>query len=504
MGNLSLRDGGKMKRNYRRYSLAKMIHGFLSTGLMVGLILFTTSSSPAEESLPAIVKRIEPSVVVIVTYNTEGRVAGQGTGFFVNKEGDLVTNYHVLQGATRADAKTVDGKTYPITTVLADDRVGDLVRVSVNMRGDPVVPLFISSVVPEVGERIIVVGTPLGLEKTVSDGIVSAIRDIPDFGKIVQLTAPISPGSSGSPVLTMEGKVIGIVTFFSAAGQNLNFAVPAERITKLIPGEKVKTLVEWGEADKEEQLAMAENLYAAGLRYLWIEDYVNALRFFVESIKRNPDNAQTYFQIGYCHAKLGRYPDAIEAYQVAIRIQPEDVDPYVNLCEVYGLLGRYDEAIASCKRAIQVQGDLAEAYNNLGWIYQKQGKYQESIDSSKKALELKPGYALAYYNLGNSYASLGRYPEAAEAFKQTIRYKPDHAWAHLNLGASYNQMGRYENAVESYKQAIRFKPEMPEAHLNMGMTYLKLGDKSSALDEYKILKELDKDLANRLFNLIYE
>ncbi len=490
-----------MERNYRCF---KMVQGFLLTGLMVGLILIAASPLPAEESLPAIVKRIEPSVVVIVTYNTEGRIAGQGTGFFISKEGDLVTNYHVLQGATRADARTVDGKTYPIRTVLADDRVGDLVRVSVNMGEDPAAPLSISSAVPEVGERIVVIGTPLGLEKTVSDGIVSAIREIPDFGKIVQLTAPISPGSSGSPVLTMDGKVIGIVTFFSAAGQNLNFAIPGERIAKLSSSGEAKTLAEWGEADKEGQLAMAENLYAAGLRYLWIEDYVNALRFFVESIKRNPNNAQSYFQIGYCHAKLGRYSDAIEAYQVAIRIQPDDVDPYVNLCEVFGLLTRYDEAIASCKRAIQVQGDLAEAYNNLGWIYQKQGKFQESIDSSKKALELKSDYALAYYNLGNSYASLGRYPEAAEAFKQTIRYKPDHAWAHLNLGASYNQMGRYENAVESYKQAIRLKPDMPEAHLNMGMTYLKLGDKSSALDEYKILKELDKNVANRLFNLIYE
>jgi tetratricopeptide (TPR) repeat protein len=65
-------------------------------------------------------------------------------------------------------------------------------------------------------------------------------------------------------------------------------------------------------------------------------------------------------------------------------------------------------------------------------------------------------------------------------------------------------MGRYEEAIDSYKRALLLKPLMPEGHLNLGMTYLKLGDKGSAIEEYKILKEVDKEMANRLFNLIYE
>jgi tetratricopeptide (TPR) repeat protein len=65
-------------------------------------------------------------------------------------------------------------------------------------------------------------------------------------------------------------------------------------------------------------------------------------------------------------------------------------------------------------------------------------------------------------------------------------------------------MGRYEEAIDSYKRALRMKPLMPEAHLNLGMTYLKLGDKGSAIEEYKILKDLEKEMANRLFDLIYE
>lgn len=77
------------------------------------------------------------------------------------------------------------------------------------------------------------IGNPFGLEGTVADGIVSAVRDVSDFGRIIQITAPISPGSSGSPVVNMKGEVVGVATFQLMEGQNLNFAIPSERIANL-------------------------------------------------------------------------------------------------------------------------------------------------------------------------------------------------------------------------------------------------------------------------------
>ena len=114
--------------------------------------------------------------------------------------------------------------------------------MSVDIPEEAVQPLSMRTVPPEVGEKVFIIGTPFGLEKTVTDGIVSAIREIPDLGKIVQLTAPISPGSSGSPVLDMKGEVIGVATFFIVAGQNLNFAIPGARIAKLISGKEADAL----------------------------------------------------------------------------------------------------------------------------------------------------------------------------------------------------------------------------------------------------------------------
>ena len=461
------------------------------------------SISAAEENLPAIIKRVEPSIVVVLTYNKQESLLGQGTGFFISKEGDVITNHHVLEGASRAEVKTNEGKLYRVKRILDDDKVGDLIRISVDIHGDVARPLPVSPSFPEVGERIFVIGTPLGLEKTVSDGIVSAVREIPGFGNIVQVTAPISPGSSGSPVVNMKGEVIGVATFFLVAGQNLNFAIPGDRIVRLTSGEG-KALDEWEGVAVEEKLSQAEGLYGRGLRHLWIDDCENALLFFMEALKNNPDLPEAYFQIGYCDGKLGRYTQALEAYKQVIRLKPGDVDAVNNLCVSYNMLGRFDEAIETCKQAVRIKPDFAEAYSNLGWTYQKLGKYAEGIEFCKQAIRIKPDHALAHYNLGNNYSSLARYEEAAESYKQAIRINPDYAEAHLNLGAAYNQLGRYQDAIESYKQAARIKPRFPEAHLNLGMTHLKVGDRSSALEEYKILKEQDRELAGKLFNLIYE
>jgi tetratricopeptide (TPR) repeat protein len=456
-----------------------------------------------EEGLPAVIKRVEPSIIVLLTYDKEGRFLGQGTGFFITQDGDVITNYHVLKGASRADVRTSDGKMYPVKKVVAEDEEGDLIRVSTDIPKEAVQTLSIHAGFPEVGERIIVIGTPLGLEKTVSDGIVSAVREIPQFGKIIQVTAPISPGSSGSPVVNMNGEVIGVVSFFLAPGQNLNFAIPGERIAKLTPVDG-RALSEREEARGEERVAAAEQFYSAGQSFLGVGDYEKALAYFLEAIKRNPNYAEAYFQIGYCLAKLGRYPEAIEPYREAIRIKPDDVDTLNNLCVAYGIIGRYQEAVEFCKKAIQIRADLPEAYNNQGWAYHKLGRYQEAIESCKRAIRLKPDFALAHYNLGNSYFALKKFDDAIESYKQTIHIKFDYAEGHLNLGATYNQMGRYEEAIDSYKQAVRIKSGLAEAHLNLGMTYLRVGDRGSALEEYKILKDQDKELANRLFNLIYE
>jgi hypothetical protein len=274
------------------------------------------SPSLAQESLPSIVRKIMPSVFDISAYDKVGNTIRQGRGLFVSKEGDAIINRSVLEGADHADVRTIDGMLYPVRKVLAEDKEANLIRVWAEIPLSAGTPLLLSRSLPRVGERIIVIGGP----SRVAFGILSGIQEIPAFGKFIQVTARISSDASISPVVNVKGEVIGVVTSQKVEEQIFNFVLPSERIVKLAPG-KGKTLTEW-EGEREEA---AESLYAKGLPFLWKEDYKKALPYFEEAVQKNPNYAGAYFQIGYCHAQLGKYVDAFEAYRKAIQIKPDFV-----------------------------------------------------------------------------------------------------------------------------------------------------------------------------------
>jgi Flp pilus assembly protein TadD len=422
----------------------------------------------AAEDIVRLVKDVKPAVVLIQTFDAEGQPSGSASGFFINNKVHIITNHHVIEGACSATVKTSSGREYAVEGIVARDIEADIVKLSVNIQDTNITPLKLSTTIPSEGENVIVIGNPLGLEASVSTGIVSAVRDIPAFGKILQITAPVSPGSSGSPVLNTKGEVIGVATFIATEGQNINFAVPSEKILTLKETEKTSLLKEYaaGTVDAND----TEKLYQSGLTELWKEKWADALTYFQKATAKNPQDADAWLCVGYCYGKLGRWQEALDCFKQAIRIKP----------------------------------DLAEAHYNLGVSYGKLGRYAEEIDCYKQAIRIKPDYAEAYSNLGVAYGKLGRYQEALDCFKQAIRIKPDYAEAHCGLGTSYGGLSRWQEAIESCKQAIRIKPDYANAHYALGLVYLITGDKGSALEEYKILKTLDIEKANKLFNAIYK
>jgi len=347
------------------------------------------------ESLPSLIKKIKPSVVIIFAYDNKGEFLKLGSGFFISQSGNIITNYHVLQGASSAEVKTSDGKTYPITYIVAEDEQNDIIRLSVNIPSQYVYPLSLSKTIPEVGERIIVYGSPLGLEKTVSDGIVSAIREVPGYGKLIQITAPISPGSSGSPVLNMQGEVIGIATFQVVEGQNLNFAIPSERIVRLtLTEEKKKSITEelFGQDSKEKKVSSCSEASNKAEYYLGKREYAKAISYYLEMAAIGADNSATkiwaYSRIGLCHEKLGAYTKAIEAYKQAIRIFPNFAIAYSNIGRSYGQLGLYKDAIEAYKQAIRIDPDYVNAHFNLGLSHLQIGDKSSALNEYNILKEL--------------------------------------------------------------------------------------------------------------------
>ncbi len=199
--------------------------------------------------------QVNPAVATVLTYDSGNNIFMQGSGFFISQDGDFITNYHVLKGAYYVVIKIHNDIEYRAQFVLAANEQKDLIKLAVNIPDGALKPgtwLDINPRPPDIADKIIVVGTPMGLGRTVSDGIISAIREIPDRGLTFQMTAPISRGSSGSPVIDMTGKVVGVAFFQIVNGQNLNFAIPGNNILELVD-KRPLTIAEWTEETSREK-----------------------------------------------------------------------------------------------------------------------------------------------------------------------------------------------------------------------------------------------------------
>jgi tetratricopeptide (TPR) repeat protein len=240
---------------------------------------------------------------------------------------------------------------------------------------------------------------------------------------------------------------------------------------------------------------LANDLRDHGKIDLAIEHYKKAIQF-------DQSDSMALNNLGYIMNDRGDVNKAIEYYQKVIKIRPDYAEAYNNLGFAMRKQNNVKQAIEYFQMAIKLKPDYAEAHYNLGVNYYKLERYQDAIDEYRQTIRIKPDWVEAHYNLGNAYDKLGRYQDEIESYKQAIRIKPDLIEAHYNLGFAYGKLGRSQEAVESYKQAIRIKPDFTMAHYALGITYLATGDKEAALEEYKILKTLDAEQANKLFDLI--
>jgi hypothetical protein len=193
---------------------------------------------------------------VLVVEVTHERGSGIGSGFPLDDQGTFVTNYHVIEGAKSAKIKIHD-QTFDVQGYLAILPGKDIAILRADLRGVPVAPLKLATTKPEKGEAVLTFGAPLGFDSTVSNGIVSSVRRGDELREIfkrlsggrdayvedehydldavwVQTTAPISGGNSGGPLVNLRGEVVGLNTWGVVGGQNLNFAISAEHIQKLL------------------------------------------------------------------------------------------------------------------------------------------------------------------------------------------------------------------------------------------------------------------------------
>lgn len=208
----------------------KTLKSFQKSAILSLLIIITCSGElSAQRSTSQLYKDVAPAVVLIRTES------GGGTGFFVSSDGLVVTSHHVIYGRTSVTIQTADGREFDGVELLAVDIERDLAVLKVSAK--PKVFLELSDKEASVGDSIVVIGNPLAakeLAATISTGIVSGLRNLTDNTRILQITAPVSPGNSGGPVFSDDGKVIGVISFKLPRGDALNFAIRSEYAKKLM------------------------------------------------------------------------------------------------------------------------------------------------------------------------------------------------------------------------------------------------------------------------------
>jgi hypothetical protein len=177
-------------------------------------------------SAGAIYKQSAPSVVSIEGKNEKGIVEWTGTGFIVAADGKIVTNYHVIRNSKEASVRLDNGDVYDTVEVLDVDRRKDIALLKI--KAIDLRPLRVgSSGAAQIGDVVYSLSNPLGLDNTLSEGIISGIRQMDGY-RLLQITAPISHGSSGGPLFNAKGEVVGVTTLSLQEGQSLNFAIPID------------------------------------------------------------------------------------------------------------------------------------------------------------------------------------------------------------------------------------------------------------------------------------
>lgn len=420
-------------------------HATLGTVLL--LEAFTIHAKTASE----VYEQAAMSTVVVENIDAKGKMQSMGSGVVLT-DGNVVTNCHVIKDASRLMVRSGD-KQHPATLRYSDwDR--DVCSLSIAGLSAPAVVVGSTKTI-KVGAKVYAIGAPKGLKLTLSDGIVSSLREV-EGGRYIQTTAAISPGSSGGGLFDENGALVGLTTFYLTEGQNLNFAVPVEWVNELAQRSAkapagAQTVLQW--------LNKAIELESR-------KDWPALLEHNRRWTKAQPGSGRAWFSLGFAYDKAGQFAKAIEAYQQALRINPEVADAWNNLGIAYDNAAQYAQAVEAYQHALRINPEQAEAWNNLGAVYGKAGQYAKTIEASQQALRINPEYANAWYNLGNAYSNADQYAKAIEAFQQALRINPEHASAWYNLG----------------------------------VTYARSGENGSVLDVYKRLKTLDSARAERFFN----
>ena len=514
----------------------------------LAVLLFCNTRTNAQ--LPSLVAKNEKAIFIIESYNEYGACTSSGTGFFVDKNGTGITALHVLEGAKFAYATTYQGEVFRIEKINAVCEDCDMASFQVVSTGKTFPFISTSIALPAKGSELFIIGNPEGYKNSVTTGILSGTKEEKGT-KIIQTTAPISAGSSGSPLMNMKGQAIGVVSYSNDLGQNLNFAYSLTCLPKLKPTNKFQltspldenihfinricpgeqnltlhsielsdsaTIVNYAYSNASIAFGDGAFIYSAvndSSQSMFIRDRISGKKYYCTNTTlgtsvKDPTvmkfGETVYFKLYFPSIGKTRVIDIGEDmkggdWSFEHLIIPEKSDiTYDNLEAFYessyqsilsDLNGTYFKSAYRKIKELYADHSNSARFNLLGAVvtYALNDK-EEAINYLKKVIELDGTSAGLYADLYEIYMELE---------------KPDTALAYINLALEYNNeyiefyhmraeahyaMENWAEGIRDYQTFIHSGRDVSaDLYLKMGIAKFKIND-SSACDDFQLAKDL--------------
>lgn len=458
--------------------------------LILFFFLFTNPSiSLSQELQPEkIFEQVEKSVVVIYSYDNKGNKIAQGSGVVFDEAGYVVTNFHVLSGGVDIKVQHYNKSIIDIS-VAGFDELKDVLVLKIPQGTLPSLKIADTTKIKP-GQRIYAIGSPLGLENSISEGVISGLRySYYENVEYIQISAPVSHGSSGGAVVNSFGELVGISTFVLKDGQNLNFAI---KVNDFIALTNINLSV------KELQCNL---LFSKGMEAYKLQKYKEAINFYTDYLKIKDDNEEVYFNRALAITKIYDYKWAINDYTQALKINPKYISALFNRASIYSHIDEYDNAVKDYSKILELNPMDADSYLFRGINYIKIKNSNLALEDLTKAISMSPQNEKAYNFRGVAYKNLSKYDEALADLNKAIDLNYEYVEAYYNRGDIYLTKKELLKCIADNTRAIELDPQFGLAYINRGIAYYQSKEVTKACSDLFKAKNLGIRLAGKYLNL---
>ncbi len=358
--------------------------------LLVGCVVLGAAASRGDDTdVRATAEIVEASAAAAVAITASDGVADvQVSGVLIDAAGLVMTVAHGLENVRNVTIHLKDGTRHKGILVGLEKAV-DVALFKIE--NAPKLPHAVMGDATELepGDPVVLIGAPLGLSWSVSQGIVSSTERVYEGQWLIQTDADVNPGSSGAPVFDKHGLLVALVKGrIPTSGANR----PAEGLNFLVPINATFQLL-----DKLGVSSRSRRLVQRGLHTTDVRQRIEMLE---AAVRADPSNAEACFYLGVAYGDVEDWANQLAWFKRFAELRPNSFQAHRNLAISYLETDNLDAALQHLLKAAALRPTSARVHNDLGETYRRMGRYQEARDELERALELDPSLAEAHFNLG--------------------------------------------------------------------------------------------------------